>query len=1463
MSASQSLLFTVIPRGVTLNPQTMPVSVLVSPRLVGADNLGAFPDWVNWTARLREQSLRIVFACNGQQHTAEIDRTVLRPELWQALFNAETFVRSHTFDDYSDRFIASYPVRLALSSLKGIYQTAAVTMALPQPDDGEGRGQRQLRQLVDGWQVDWDEAKGDRWRQQQRDTQQRGNVARVQSSSGIAADQIGSDGLLKTGLIEPGTPQAAQLHQNVAQQFAVFSHMPAGAPVTRESLNERTLLDFHQAITSLNAYPLLQRQLGLVFDLELPQDFVALTTGSTPGILSVVKVDGGWQIPTTVPANQTAYLHSQQGGKPGAGGDRTFLTAPRALVTGTGPLSVLGLLALDPTRFGLAQVDVDGGLHKTVMTAEIAHQVTVQGPIQSQHPEIFDTNATLAALRSGGVSLYSDSRALSLLGSFQTAKEFNTALLNNQPLPRAFGAEDLVRGYRIDVWDAVTAQWHSLHRRNGRYQVGQAPEFKTEDEEGFIQIAATQAPPNADGTRDRNDLHLHEAMARWDGWSLSADRPGLHLTRAADPDQAIPNPNAPDPENEPITPFQVVASYQVVPGSLPRLRFGDRYRFRARAVDLAGNSLGLNDPLSDLLARSLGLPNGEGTFPYLRFEPVAAPGIVLRDEKGVTGPGSSVDRLVIRSYNSDPSLDGVVADLTAGDRHIAPPRGSVEQGERHGIFDGSDGRLNPTPAMWELIRQRDAGQFNSIAVPGLAPDGEPQTVPLETAEQISLPFLPDPLARGAALRDLPGVPTGTVGQVNSSSGSGEIAFLPLEDANPRSGSATLIGFGGRDDWQQVAPFRMALSEGTNAPTWEANARLLTVFLPKGCTHTVPLSCFTEVNDLKLMGVWAWLREYIEYLTTNRSDKTFNENFSNKDQIAHILQRTVEGGHSMLAPPLLLTLVHAVQQPLGLPEFTRLNAQFDPVFGSLLQTQPESDPTAETELDALTSWRQLGSTDSFLVGGLRIHGASTAKVDLQAEWIDPVDDLSQPQPTEQPFVAFVDDVPLPKLQEGLLLTKGFRPVGYYDADHDLIGFAPSGTRLGNLTAGKQLYSDATPRHQIGDTQHHIVRYTAVATSRYRDYFPPKNDDNSDRDFTRPSAPITVHVPASARPLAPHVLYTIPTFGWQRETDTNLTRSLRQGGGLRVYLARPWWSSGEGELLGVSLYSGNYAQLNREEWKPFITQWGQDPAWVSQELSPLPNVYNFPEAVASEYGLPLEAKTKDNKPRLVNVAGHTVAYDAERQLWYCDLTIASNTATYQPFVRLALTRYQPHALLEAKLSRVVLADFVQLTPERAAMISADPYQTNQLRVVVSGPAPQGPLPQPVTPATVPVTAPVAHPTIITVVVQEKDDAMQNSDLGWREVVPGNVTLSVEAIGPTSTEANLSLWAGTLRFAQPPEPGRYRLLITEREYLSADYVNVISRRAGRVVEQPSRLVYAEIIPLDNALLATPDAIVNRTTV
>ena len=148
---------------------------------------------------------------------------------------------------------------------------------------------------------------------------------------------------------------------------------------------------------------------------------------------------------------------------------------------------------------------------------------------------------------------------------------------------------------------------------------------------------------------------MTETIARWGGWSLSTHLPGKHLTR--DPDKPLPDPDNPDPEDEPITPFKMKTEFKVLKNSLPPLRFGDKYRVRMRVVDLAGNSILLDEPVTLRLTPKMSLPQGSDSIPYLRFEPILAPYIVLRNELGITGKGSAIDRIVIRTFNKDQSLD--------------------------------------------------------------------------------------------------------------------------------------------------------------------------------------------------------------------------------------------------------------------------------------------------------------------------------------------------------------------------------------------------------------------------------------------------------------------------------------------------------------------------------------------------------------------------------------------------------------------------------------------------------------------------------------------------------------------------------------------------------------------------------------------------------------------------------------
>jgi hypothetical protein len=1427
MAAEQTILFVAMPRGIAVDADPLPVSVLVTPRLRGADRLADYDDWRHWTERLSDDGLTLTLRSGERRADVEIDRAPLEPRLWEALFDDETPVRSHVFDDYSDRAVLSYSMRLALSTLKSIYQDAAVRLALPDPprpvpgrDERGNRGV--LRDLLEGLAVHWNPRTGQRWRRELRGSQ---------GAAAFMGAAVASRGALDPEGLIPGRPDPARARA-AALPFAVFHHMPTPK---RDELRPDwdTLFDFHQAISALHAYRAMQRALGLVFDLEVPADLVPAAADIQAEPLSVADAAPGWRwaVRATVPELDTGCVHLRLEDR-----RAIFLAAPRRL-SEPSPTEVVGLLDLDPGGFGLAQVDVDGAMHKAIMLAETWHEPdrdrnleATAAPEPAPHPEVFDSEATLPALRSGGLSLYADGRAQHLLDAIAQSGAFNGALERGGRQPRPFSAEDLVRGYRLDVWDSRTGGWHSLHAGREHYRIGEE-EYEAGAQEGFVQLAVTEPAGGADPATD--DLYLHEAIARWTGWSLSAPPPGKALSRYTDPRRAVP-PDG-DPEfrtNEPMTPFKLETSFHVVARSLPQLRFGDRYRVRARAVDLAGNSLLVDEPIADQLAAAMALPRDPQGFPYLRYEPVTAPLIVLRDTAAATSPGSDLERLVIRTANGDPGEDADAADTTAADRHVVPPRTSVELGERLGMFDGPDGRMRGDPETWQLIADRDAGELPHVR---LEVAGEPADRPLVPDDRIdSLPYLPDPLARAAALRDLPGSPAGTVGHVQAGAGAASpVSYAPLAEPNPRPGSATIIDFADAEDWRTTKGFRLALAEpppGTEPPpAWDPVGRVLTVFLAKGRMTTVPLTSVVRAQDLPLMGQWRWLREHLDRVAADEPQRAELLRGGDADLLAHIVQRAIEGGHWLLTPPTLVTLVHAVQQPIGRPAFAAFGVQHDPGRGDWdtdpLQTEPSLGRRDPTELAPITAWRRPGATDAFLIGALRIHGASTDKVDLTAHWREPVDDAWAEHD------AHVDELNLPVLEEGYLLGPGVDgpPRGWYDPEHDQIGFVRAGDWIGRAGRDFVDFENAAPRHVLGDTKHRRIAYTAVATSRYREYFHPDQIGG----FTRSSEPVMVVVPASARPLAPDVAFVIPTFGWQREARTNLKRSVRFGGGLRVYLRRPWFSSGEGELLGAALYSAENGPLDRNRFGPFITQWGMDPVWQSGGLSGVPSVQDFPDADANEWSVSLDetAAAAGGRPGVVDVVGFAPFFDPERELWFADLTINTPSETYMPFVRLALVRYQPSALADAKVSRVVLGDFAQLTPDRTATVTGDPHHPRRIAVAVSGVAPRGPAPQR-----------GGRPTEIRVRVQEREDGAR-SDLTWRDVGADTATVAAISDGSVAAQPDLALWAGAVEFARDPEPDRFRLLIEEHEH-------VHTRTARRFVGQESRLIYAETVALDTAL-------------
>ena len=150
--------------------------------------------------------------------------------------------------------------------------------------------------------------------------------------------------------------------------------------------------------------------------------------------------------------------------------------------------------------------------------------------------------------------------------------------------------------------------------------------------------------------------------------------------------------------------------------------------------------------------------------------------------------------------------------------------------ETHGRFDGMD-----PAAAYTLITNND-GNFTPPADP-LNPNAHfDAAATVLSQELVTLPYLPDPIARGASL-----------------------TFFDRK--RKQIGSVRLVDFySGGAAWPKPVSFRLRLVEGTGEPTWEKDgSRVLTVYVPKAeriimrYTCTVPADLLAQQADMEVGG----------------------------------------------------------------------------------------------------------------------------------------------------------------------------------------------------------------------------------------------------------------------------------------------------------------------------------------------------------------------------------------------------------------------------------------------------------------------------------------------------------------------------------------------------------------------------------------------------------------------------------
>jgi hypothetical protein len=444
--------------------------------------------------------------------------------------------------------------------------------------------------------------------------------------------------------------------------------------------------------------------------------------------------------------------------------------------------------------------------------------------------------------------------------------------------------------------------------------------------------------------------------------------------------------------------------------------------------------------------------------------------------------------------------------------------------------------------------------------------------------------------------------------------------------------------------------------------------------------------------------------------------------------AMLFANTAQGLNWLLMPYRELYLVHATQKPLEMPK--------------LYLTEVK---------------KQTGDTAVTITGSADVDAKTTGKVDLLALWVDPEDDLNKDAPDER---------------------KSRATIGEF-----------------NVTSPTKTSVDIQANHNLGDTKYHSVTYVARGATRFREYLPAGLLEPGQEDLiTTPTEAeikagnlttmVVKDVMNSARPLAPTVAYIMPTLGRVKKIPPvlshgwKITTRTRSGSGLRVYLERPWFSSGAGELLGVVFQKG--ASLS-DALRPYVTEWANDPIWAGPTADLTPSDANFINSAAG----PLEVTLETGEQ--VRVVGYPVEFDAQKGQWFADIEFAGLNS-YTPMVRLALARFQPKSVGNSFISRIVRADFVQPLPDRKLTISQETSNPLHFTVTLTG----------LVPALIAVQSQPVRAWI------EKQVFPTQGELGWER--PAGETFT-----PKILDAGSALWRGEFDLLKM---GTYRLVIQETE-------------------------------------------------
>ena len=542
-----------------------------------------------------------------------------------------------------------------------------------------------------------------------------------------------------------------QLERLAVQRFQDF-HPEAKICPDRPAPKPRRYA-VEEVLSFLGLYPRVLRALGLVVDadLALKPDQLGRLIAEGGGRLRGFARFTGRGPSQPVRAHYTRFSFDQ------IAGAWSVAAAP-----GADSEHVQGFLALGRPAYGTQVVDLVGAVQQLVGLRE---RTEIAKP---------ETPAELPRLRSAGISVFREGRK----DLVEKRMKRGQADLAKKPHEVELFADDVVRGYAVDVQPAGK-EWMPLCARLGTYLVDGRPALPEREEEGFVTLGAT----GADG-----GLRVHEVLFTWDGWSLSAPHPAK-----VDEEKARA---ACEPARAAASGLKLETRFRVKDCTLPRLRYGQKYRLRARAVDLAGNALSL--PQADARFAFVEREAATGWITYRRYQTPHPPAFYADDDAPATGQdpeGRDVDELVLREGEDEAIY------------WLAPPAVPCRAWIDHGIFD--------VDCAEPFCRDRDAEVARAA--------GEPRWSKVFAARK--LPFFNDPAVDRILLRGLP-TPSG---------------YLHVKLQRAPGGRA----------------IRVTLLPGKPRAEWDGFYELR-IWLPRGYDGKLVASPCIAPGNVEDFGLWEWI-----------------------------------------------------------------------------------------------------------------------------------------------------------------------------------------------------------------------------------------------------------------------------------------------------------------------------------------------------------------------------------------------------------------------------------------------------------------------------------------------------------------------------------------------------------------------------------------------------------------------------